>query len=1034
MRIHFILIALFLALSVDHIAAAEPKAVSTAPITSVSASGNSFAPLFSKDGHYLVFSSQAKNLTTNADLSLNLNLFRKDLISGSIDLISSGIDHTSGGNDDSAFYSISSNGQFVAFASRASNLVANDTNSATDIFIRDTTTGTAVLVSVNFLTQGNPSDPSPSARPLSSNPQISDDGRWVVFESSSKDLLPLSYDGPFPFVYNLFARDLFSNTTVLVSTTVAGAGTGYDSKLPRINGGGRFVTFVSMASNLVEDVTPTSEQLFMRDLQANTTTWITKNIATYLGSASNNYEIVEHTISEDGHVIAYKVNDKGNDSMSLAVRVFRYETATGSTLLLTTNSYPGTTPELSRDGRFLAYEDQTNVLVWDQVLQSNIVVSLDVTGSHPASGSSHSPAISGDGRFVAFLSDAGDLVTNASSDQSQVFWRDLDAGTTRLVSVSTNGTASNASHEKTIPVISSDGSRVAFESSASNLVPDDLNESSDVFTYDPTTSLVSLVSEADSTKRAVTRASSSGSNRNAANADASVIAYFGNANNRPPNELNSWSDIFVHNLISDTYQTISLGTNSLFNAEISADGRYVTYTRRISTEFANSYRDDVLRYDLVSGSNEFVNITSNGSASVHSMSSDGSRVAYQLADLTFAPGFVVDEVFVHDFGSSTNILISRLGGDGKAPLLSSDGDKVFFFSSTSSGTANPYQQLYVKLMSQQTTPRLVSRVPGTDNPAPLNNDTITVVVSGDSQTAVFGVAVTNSLYRYRINSDEVSFICAACPNGSLDYAGNLLAYEVSPRGTNRSVYLRDLETGQSNLLSGPTDLGLPPEAPVDAWAPVISSDARFILFLGRLATSVTNVTRLYVRDRALNQTLLLTPNTQGMGLLTADGAQLNISRDGRTAFFRSFAGDIVPGDYNDRRDVFVVRLGSGDSDGDGMDDDWELAYFNTLGRDGTGDFDGDGQTDLQEFRAGTDPTNKGSVLRALTVSRVGGGTTVFWNAVPGRSYRIEFKDNVDDASWTTVSGQVQTSGATGWIADPTASSADHRFYRVVAVR
>src|SRR5258707_11238356 len=101
MRIHFNLIALFVAFTVGRMAAAEPEAVSTAPITSASASGNSFAPFFSKDGHYLVFSSQAKNLIINSDLSLNLNIFRKDLVSGSIDLISSGIDHTSGGNDDS---------------------------------------------------------------------------------------------------------------------------------------------------------------------------------------------------------------------------------------------------------------------------------------------------------------------------------------------------------------------------------------------------------------------------------------------------------------------------------------------------------------------------------------------------------------------------------------------------------------------------------------------------------------------------------------------------------------------------------------------------------------------------------------------------------------------------------------------------------------------------------------------------------------------------------------------------------------------
>jgi hypothetical protein len=827
-------------------------------------------------------------------------------------------------------------------------------------------------------------------------------------------------------------RDLLSNTTALVSITIGGTA-GADSYSPRIDGSGRFVTFVSVASNLVDSATPPGEQLFIRDLQANTTTWVTKDLATSLGSSSHDYQIAEHTISDDGQVIAYKVSDKAGDPADVPVRVFRYETATASTLMLTSNSYPGTAPQLSRDGRLLAYEDQTNVLVWDQLLQANITVDLDVSGSHPAAGSSHSPSISANGRFVAFLSDASDLVTNASSGKSQVFWRDLDSGTTRLVSVNTNGVAANANHERIIPVINSDGSHVAFESSASDLVPGDLNESSDIFVYDATVGSVALLSQAHTARAAVTRPGSSGSNRNAANADASVIAYFGDPNHELPNQLSSWFDIFVHNLIDDSYQTISLGTNSLFNAEISANSRYVTYTRRISTDIANSYHDDVLRYDLVSGSNEFVNITSSGlptsdSVTVHSMSSDGTKVAYQIVDS--------NAVYLHDFGSGSNTLISPVTGffdqSGRAPLFSSDDEKVFFFKSPPP-PASGLPQLYLKLVNENTSARLVSHVPG--GTGPIAGAAKNVGLSGDSQTAVFNVLAggTNRLFRYQISSDDVSIICAPCQNGSLDYTGALLAYEYVNTNGSRSVYLRDLETGQTNLLSGPADLGLPPNAPVDTWAPVISGDARFILFLGRLATSATNVTRLYLRDRALNQTLLLTPNPEGMGLVTGDGAQLQMSRDSHTAIFRSFAGDIVPGDYNDQRDVFVVHLGSGDSDGDGMDDDWEMAYFGTLARNGFGDFDNDGQTDLQEFRAGTDPTNQGSVLRALSVSRLGGGTTVFWNAVPGRSYRVEFKDNVDDPSWTTVSGQVQTSGSTGWIADP-AASPTHRFYRIVLVR
>jgi len=98
------------------------------------------------------------------------------------------------------------------------------------------------------------------------------------------------------------------------------------------------------------------------------------------------------------------------------------------------------------------------------------------------------------------------------------------------------------------------------------------------------------------------------------------------------------------------------------------------------------------------------------------------------------------------------------------------------------------------------------------------------------------------------------------------------------------------------------------------------------------------------------------------------------------------------------------------------------------------DVDGDGKTDLEEFRAGTDPSNRDSVLRVITLTRSGGGTTIFWNAVLGRSYRVEFKDSVEAPGWSTVSGQVQISGSTAWIDDQSAASAGRRFYRVVAIR
>ena len=140
----------------------------------------------------------------------------------------------------------------------------------------------------------------------------------------------------------------------------------------------------------------------------------------------------------------------------------------------------------------------------------------------------------------------------------------------------------------------------------------------------------------------------------------------------------------------------------------------------------------------------------------------------------------------------------------------------------------------------------------------------------------------------------------------------------------------------------------------------------------------------------------------------------------------------MPGDYNYRRDVFVLRLGGPDTDGDGMDDDWEMAYFGTLDRDGKGDFDNDGQTDLQEFQAGTDPTNNGSILRATTLTSGSGGVSkIVWNAAPGRKYQVQFRDDLASSGWQTIPGVTVANGTTAALIDNSAAS--RRFYRVLLV-
>lgn len=120
-----------------------------------------------------------------------------------------------------------------------------------------------------------------------------------------------------------------------------------------------------------------------------------------------------------------------------------------------------------------------------------------------------------------------------------------------------------------------------------------------------------------------------------------------------------------------------------------------------------------------------------------------------------------------------------------------------------------------------------------------------------------------------------------------------------------------------------------------------------------------------------------------------------------------------------------------DTDGDGMADSFENTYFGNLSRNGVGDFDNDGFSDLAEYLAGTVPTNSASLLlmdRVLTNTLV--QTTVSWSSVSGRTYRLQFKNAVNDAGWNDVPGNVAATGTTAIKTDLTTAGQPERYYRV----
>ena len=454
------------------------------------ASGNSdsAAATVSADGRFVVFTSEANDLAPG-DTNLLTDVFVRDLALGTTTLVSVDAIGTASGNGASTTPSISADGRFVAFTSSADDLVATNNAVGPDVFVRDLATGTTTLVSAVGLTGAN----GPSANPI-----ISADGSTVAFTSQAENLVP----GDNNNFTDVFAFDLATGTTTLVSVNnVASAANGPSASVaPRISANGQVIAFTSSASDLVAIDTNLQTDVFVRDLAAGTTTLASVNDA---GTDSGTGASAAAALSADGTRVAFtsEAFDLAPVDTNLLTDVFLRDLAAGTTTLVSvnatgTNSGTGISanPILSADGTVVAFTStasdlgpvDTNLLtdVYARVLAAGatILVSANTTNTDSGNNASaaETPAISADGRYVGFTSAASNLVTNDTNLLTDVFLRDLVAGTTTLASVNAAGTDSG-NNASAAPSLSADGRIVAFTSEASDLVTNDTNLLTDVF-------------------------------------------------------------------------------------------------------------------------------------------------------------------------------------------------------------------------------------------------------------------------------------------------------------------------------------------------------------------------------------------------------------------------------------------------------------------------------------------------------------------------------------------------------------------------
>jgi hypothetical protein len=350
------------------------------------------------------------------------------------------------GNSDSAFPSLSHDGRYVAFYSSADNLVPGDSPITAHIFVRDLVANT--IVNATVAQSGGFANGSSVFNTQASRTTISQDGRYVTFASDSTNLVPDHSD----IYQDIYVRDLVAETNEIVTMSSTGGIVDNQSWDPSISADGRLVAFNSSATNLVNPAT-SSQQVFLRDLDLNQTILVSVNSS---GQVAN-WACWEGAISANGHYVVFS-----SDASNLA-----------------NGDNNGTRDVFIRD------------------LNSNTtnLVSVSLTGT-VGNNYSGRPSVSADGRYVVFESGASDLISDDSNNHYDIFVRDTVLNQTYRVSIGLNGSQSNG--ESGGSNISADGRYIAFHSSATNLVSSPQVPVGNVHCYvhDRITGATSLVSKA----------------------------------------------------------------------------------------------------------------------------------------------------------------------------------------------------------------------------------------------------------------------------------------------------------------------------------------------------------------------------------------------------------------------------------------------------------------------------------------------------------------------------------------------------------
>lgn len=1002
--------------------------VSRAPAISQTAAGASYAPVISANGRYVAFLSAAKNLTTNVP-GRSLGVFIHDFDTGQTRLVHAAADHPS----------FSGDGELVAFA--------RDEDGISQIVLHDQQSGLMTGLTAGSIALPNSPPPIGSSRPT-----LSADGRWVLFESSATNLINEPDTNALP---DLFLHDVQLRSNILISVGAVPLPGGpfppppRQSFAPSLTPDGSRVAFLSQNIPAPGTNSIIRTEVWVRDVAQGAYLWASTNVDAFFGSTNTAYVCSHPVLSANGIIVVFKAVPFRTwpfQSLSNAL-ILRHDLETAETTMIASNSAPEVPPALSHDGRYLAYDSLGQIFRYDAQIGSNEMATVNATGTSPANGTSIGPVLTPNGGRLVFLSTASDLIATGNPTMTyQVYVREFASGTTRLASVNTNGRPALRSLFGTAPQIHSQGTRVVFDYAGSDLASGDLNDASDVFLYSMEEGTVKLISRAALELPSQSSPAGIGAELNSVSVDGSKVAFAAYDIPSFAGDTNRQRDVFVADLNTGNIETLSRGDPLTDfrggQGVISGNGRFGLYFRQTYPDSGSPYFDNRLWFfwrDLVSGRSEQVDPEPTGrldigvqNSSYPALSDDGNIIVF-----TKRWDSQRTQIYLKDMVAGTNQLVTVNRYNEPAwrnainPALSPDGRWVLFqYNNPGELTTNTFANSGYNLFARD----LV--------------DGVTILISAYGSGVGMGTATAKSMsasgryvaydvwlrddvpvpqtniYVFDFVTRSNTLICSYCSDPSLNADARLVAYASRRAGSSiNDIHVRDRAAGTVARIGDNV-------ANDSSSRPLLSADGRYVVFTSRASNYVANddngAQDVFLHDRYRGVTYRLSAGS-------APSARHIISSDGRMVVFQSLAADLSPGDYNEALDIFSVRLGAGDSDNDGIDDAWEVTYFDDTTRDGSADFDGDGHSDFSEFRAGTDPTEGGSVLEVIAIRSLSPDQVrILWSATVGKSYIIQARSSLEDAGWTNGSEPV-TANATAMSLD-LASASLAAFYRVVLVQ